>query len=176
MMEEIDMTDDERYFNAPWGTLLKVISTLGSVLLIGIFGGMILSGRAGSVITIALYSVIPLLILFISLLFTVRGYSISGNSFRIRRLLWYTDIDISMLKSVEYDPKAMTGAMRTFGNGGLFSFSGSYKSGKLGTFKAYVTDFKKCVVIVTAGQTVVVSPENPELFVEVLRNLQWSTQ
>jgi hypothetical protein len=133
---------------------------------------MILSGRASTLITVILYSLIPVLTLFISLLFTVRGYSISGNIFRVRRLLWYTDIDISMLQSVEFDPKAMTGSLRTFGNGGLFSFSGSYRNGKLGSFKAYVTDFKKCVVIIAAGQTVVVSPENPELFVEVLRNLQ----
>ena len=170
------MIHDERFFNAPWGTALKVISTLATVLLIGIFGGMILSGRSSTVITTVLYLVFPVLMLFICLLFTVRGYGISANSFRIRRLLWYTDIDISMLKSVEYDPKAMTGSIRTLGNGGLYSFSGRYKSGKLGTFKAYVTDFKKCVVIRTAGQTVVVSPENPELFVEVLRNLQWNTQ
>ena len=167
------MIETARYFNAPWGTMLKVISILGTVLLIGIFGGMILSGRAGAMIMIVLYSLIPLLTLFISLLFTVKGYSISVNSFRIKRLLWYTDIDISMLKSVEFDPKAMTGSIRTFGNGGLFSFSGNYKSGKLGSFKAYVTDFKRCVVIITAGQTVVVSPDNPELFVEVLRNLQF---
>ncbi len=169
------MIGGERYFNAPWGTMLKVISLLGTVLLIGVFGGMALTGRASTAITMALYLVIPLLTLSISLLFTVRGYSISGNSFSVRRLLWYTDIDISMLKTVECDPKAMTGSIRTFGNGGLYSFSGRYKSGKLGTFKAYVTDFKKCVVIKTAGQTVVVSPENPELFVEILRNLQWST-
>ena len=167
------MIDSARYFNAPWGTLLKVISTLGTLLLIGIFGSMILSGRVSTLTTLILYSLIPLLILFISLLFTVRGYSISGNAFRIRRLLWYTDIDISMLQSVEYNPKAMTGSFRTFGNGGLFSFSGSYKSGKLGSFKAYVTDFKKCVIIIAAGQTVVVSPENPDLFVEVMRNLQF---
>jgi len=167
------MIEAARYFNAPWGTLLKVISTLGTLLLIGIFGGMILSGRASTLTTLILYSLIPLLTLFISLLFTVRGYSISENTFRVRRLLWYTDVDISMLQSVEYNPKAMTGSLRTFGNGGLFSFSGSYKSGKLGSFKAYVTDFKKCVIIIAAGQTLVVSPENPELFVEVMRNLQF---
>ena len=167
------MIEDARYFNAHWGTMLKVISILGTVLLIGIFGSMILSGRAGTLITIVLYSSTPLLILSISLMFTVKGYSISGNSLRIKRLLWYTVIDIAMLKSVECDPKAFTGSIRTFGNGGLFSFSGNYKSGKLGSFKAYVTDFKRCVVIITAGQTVVVSPDNPELFVEVLRNLQF---
>ncbi|MEN8208946.1 MAG: PH domain-containing protein [Candidatus Fermentibacteria bacterium] len=164
------MIQDERYFNAPWGTLLKVISSLGTLVLLGVFGGIILSGRAGTAVTAVLYSAIPLLTLSISLLFTVRGYIVSGDSFRIRRLLWFTDTDISLVKSVEYDPKAMTGSLRTFGNGGLFSFSGSYKSGKLGSFKAYVTDFRNCVIIKTPDVTLVVSPENPELFVEVLRN------
>jgi len=166
------MTDMERCFNAPWGTLLKVISTLATVLLLGVFGGMILTGRASTVITMVLYIAIPLLILFVSLLFTVRSYIVSGNSLLVRRLLWNTNVDISMLSSAEYDPKAMTGSIRTLGNGGLYSFSGRYKSGKIGSFKAYVTDFKNCVIIKTAGQTVVVSPENPELFVEMLRNRQ----
>ena len=87
------MIEDERYFNAPWGTLLKVISFLAT-LLVGVFGGMIFSGR--------------------------------------------------------------------------------YKSGKLGSFKAYVTDFKNCVTIKTSGLTFVVSPENPDLFVEILRNLRFA--
>ncbi len=173
-MEENLMIEDERYFNAPWGTLLKVFSFLATLLLVGVFGGMIFSGRASTLVTMILYSLIPLLTLSISLLFTVRGYSISENTFRIRRLMWYTDIDISMLQSVEYDPKAMTGSIRTFGNGGLFSFSGRYKSGKLGSFKAYVTDFNNCVTIKTSGLTLVVSPENPDLFVTILRNLRFA--
>lgn len=167
------MSNVERYFNAPWGTLLKVISTIATVLLLGVFGGMVLSGRASTVVTMLLYIAIPLLIVFICLLFTVRGYTISGNTLRIRRLLWNSDIDISRLSSVEYDPKAMTGSIRTLGNGGLYSFSGKYRSGKLGSFKAYVTDFKNCVIIGRAGGTIVVSPENPELFVEVLRSREW---
>lgn len=167
------MSNVERYFNAPWGTLLKVISTIATVLLLGVFGGMVLSGRASTVVTMLLYIAIPLLIVFICLLFTVRGYTISGNTLRIRRLLWNSDIDISRLSSVEYDPKAMTGSIRTLGNGGLYSFSGKYRSGKLGSFKAYVTDFKNCVIIGRARGTIVVSPENPELFVEVLRSREW---
>lgn len=167
------MSNVERYFNAPWGTLLKVISTLATVLLFGVFGGMALSGRASTVVTMLLYMGVPLLIVFICLLFTVRGYTISGNTLRIRRLLWNSDIDISMLLSVEYDPKAMTGSIRILGNGGLYSFSGKYRSGKLGSFKAYVTDFKNCVIIERTVGTIVVSPENPDLFVEVLRSREW---
>jgi hypothetical protein len=167
---EVFMTDAERYFKAPWGTPLKVISTLATVLLLGIFGGLAFSDHASTAVTMVLYIAIPLLIMFTSLLFTVRGYTISGNALRIRRLLWNTDIDISMLSSVDYDPKAMTGSIRTMGNGGLYSFSGKFRSRKLGSFKAYLTDFRNCVIIKRAGKTIVVSPENPELFVEVLRN------
>ena len=164
------MNEEERYFDAPWGTMLKVISTLVTVLLLGIFGGMAFFNHASTAITKVIYTAIPLLIMFISFLFTVRGYTISGNTLRIRRLLWDSDIDISMLSSVDYDPKAMTGSIRTLGNGGLYSFSGKFKSGKLGSFKVYVTDFKNCVIIKRTGGTFVVSPENPELFVEVLRS------
>ena len=164
------MTDAERHFNAPWGTPLIVISALATVLLLGIFGGLAFSDHASTAVTMVLYIAIPLLIMFTSLLFTVRSYTISGNTLRIRRLLWNTDIDISMLSSVDYDPKAMTGSIRTMGNGGLYSFSGKFRSRKLGSFKAYLTDFKNCVIIKRTGKTIVVSPENPELFVEVLRN------
>ena len=94
-----------------------------------------------------LYIVIPLLIMFISLLFNVRGYTVSGNTLRIRRLLWDTDIDLSILSSVEYDPKAMTGSIKTMGNGGLYSFSGKFRSGKLGSLRAYLTDIKNCVIV-----------------------------
>lgn len=164
------MNEEERYFDAPWGTMLKVISTLATLLLLGIFGWMAFFNHASTAVTKVMYIAIPLLIMFTSLLFTVRGYTISGNTLRIRRLLWDSDIDISMLSSVDYDPKAMTGSIRTLGNGGLYSFSGKFKSVKLGSFKAYLTDFKNCVIIKIAGKTIVVSPGNPELFVEVLRN------
>ena len=66
----------------------------------------------------------------------------------------------------------MTGSIRTMGNGGLFSFSGRYRSRKLGSFRAYVTDLRNCVVLKLAEQVIVISPENPEMFVEILSNLQ----
>jgi len=164
------MTLIEKTFEAPWGTMLKVISAVVTLVLLGIFGGIAVSDRISNRVTALLYIAIPILTIFISLLFTVRGYVIIGNSLLIRRLLWNTDINISMLESAEFDPKAMSGSIRTFGNGGLYGFSGKYRSGKLGSFKAYVTDFKNCVIIRTAEQTIVVSPLNPEYFVETLLN------
>ena len=165
------MMDADRYFRSPWGSLLKVLSLLGIVIIIGLPGWLLLS-KGGAVIEVILYCVIPIIVLFIALLFTVRGYVIKGNVLGIRRLLWETEFDLSSLVSVYCDAKAMTGSIRTMGNGGLFSFSGKYRSGKLGSFRAFVTDFRNCVVLKFDEQVIVVSPENPEMFVEILSNIQ----
>ncbi len=159
-----------RDFSAPWGNLLKVISSLVTLVLIGIYGSMAFTGRYSSITTAVLFAAIPLLILGSCLLFSVRGYRIEGNHLRIRRMFWFTDIDITKLTSVVLDPKAMTGSIRTLGNGGLYSFSGRFRSAKLGSFRAYVTDFKNCVIVKTTGETIVISPDNPEMFIEILRN------
>ncbi len=163
--------DEDKYFQSPWGTLLKVLSLFGILVITGVPGWLLLS-KGGSVIEAILYCVIPIIVLFIALLFTVRGYVIRGNVLGIRRLFWETEFDLSSLMSVKCDPKAMTGSIRTMGNGGLFSFSGKYRSGKLGFFRAFVTDFRNCVVLKFDEQVIVVSPENPEMFVEILSNIQ----
>ncbi|MCK4671257.1 MAG: hypothetical protein KAT47_01860 [Candidatus Aegiribacteria sp.] len=165
------MTDVDGSFQASWGTLLRVLSLLGILVITGVPGWLLLTKDCAAPEAI-LYFAIPIIVLFIALLFTVRGYVIRGNVLSVRRLLWDTEIDLSSLVSVYRDAKAMTGSIRTMGNGGLFSFSGRYKSGKLGPFRAFVTNFRNCVVLKLAEQVIVVSPDNPEMFVEILNNIQ----
>ncbi len=156
-------------FSAPWGTLLKVISFLVTVLLLGLFGWMVLSGRATTPLQVFLYMFIPFAIISGCLLFMIRGFTVTEDGILVRRLLWSTHVDLGILKRVEHDPRAMTGAIRTWGNGGFYSFSGRFRSSRLGSFRAFVTDYGNCVVIETASRTIVVSPENPLHFVEILR-------
>ena len=163
------MTYMDRSFQSPWGTLLKVLSLLGIIVITGVPGWLLLT-KGCAVVEAILYCAISIIFLFIALLFTVRGYVIRGNVLGIRRLLWETEFDLSSLLSARRDPKAMTGSIRTMGNGGLFSFSGKYRSGKLGSFRAFVTDFRNCVVLKFDEQVIVVSPEDPEMFVETLNN------
>lgn len=164
----------EMEFTAPWGTMLRVISILTTLLLVGVFSGMALSGRASSPLEIFLYLLIPLLILLGGLLFVVRGYRLTGEGLRIKRLLWDTHVGLGAVRRVEHDPGAMTGAIRTWGNGGLYSFSGRFRSGKLGSFRAWVNDYGNCVIIETLSGTLVVSPEDPLRFAEEVRNRFWS--
>lgn len=163
----MDCTD--RYYQAPWGTLLKVMSTLASLVIVGVFGSLLFT-RDISTIEKILFTAFPLALLTGCLLFVVRGFTVSGGILKIRRLLWTNHVDISTLQSAVHDSKAMTGSIRTMGNGGLFSFSGRYRSRKLGSFRAYVNDFRNCVILRCSDKTLVVSPENPEIFAEILRN------
>ncbi|MBD3276731.1 MAG: hypothetical protein GF388_00375 [Candidatus Aegiribacteria sp.] len=163
------MNEMRKYFAAPWGTLLKVISIGVTLLLLSVFGGLGLSGRSHSTLTTVLYLAFPLLVIFGSLLFTIRGYVLTGDTLLVRRLFWNTRIPLETVVSVTPDPKAMTGAVRTLGNGGLYGFSGKFRSGKLGSFRAYVTDFKKCVILETPTRKIVVSPEDPVGFAETVR-------
>lgn len=161
-------------FEAPWGTSLKVISFLVTAMMLGIFGWMGLFGSVRTPLQTALYLVVPPAVLLPALLFTVRGYRITDDGLSVKRLLWDTDIALGILRRVEHDPKAMTGAVRTWGNGGLFSFSGRFRSSRLGSFRAYVTDQRNCVLIESASGILVVSPGEPALFVEMLRSRIWN--
>ncbi len=63
------------------------------------------------------------------------------------------------------DPDSGKGAVRMMGNGGLFGYYGTFRSGRLGAFSAYATDWKFGVVVRTGGKTFVVTPEEPEMFI-----------
>lgn len=98
--------------------------------------------------------------------FGVFGYSIQSEVLRIHRLGWSKNIPISDIISVEYKPNIMSGSLRTFGIGGVFGYIGHFKNRDLSNYKAYVTHREKTVVIQTKdNDQIVISPDNPELFV-----------
>ncbi len=66
------------------------------------------------------------------------------------------------------DPDALRGSIRLFGNGGMFSFTGLFRSPKLGRYRAYVTDPARTVTLRFADRVVVVSPSDPAAFVRDL--------
>jgi hypothetical protein len=115
---------------------------------------------------------LPLGILFGGMLFMIRGYEVTSDAIYVKRLLWRTKIDLSGLVSVDVHPKAMSKSFRTFGNGGLFSFSGAYWNRSLGHYRAYATDLNKCVVLRFKNRVVVVTPSDPEKFTACIKKNQ----
>ncbi len=152
---------------APWGKLLIGMTVFSSAILVGVAVLLWRVAREPAGAGIALGG-LCLAVLLGGMLFAVRGYRLDGAHLYVQRPLWETDVDLRELESAEIDPGAMQGSWRTFGNGGLFSFSGWYRNKKLGSYRAFVTDFGNAVILRMAHRAVVLSPGDPEAFIEDL--------
>lgn len=155
-------------FDAPWSTSLKWISGGVSTLLTAIAMGIAarVSDPPNRLWIVAALILVPV----VSALFTVLEYQVADGRLRIRRLLWSDSIPLDALVSVDRDPSLTAGSWRLAGNGGLFSFSGWFRSKALGTYRAYVTDFDRAVVLrFHDRRAVVVSPADPAAFVAAVR-------
>src|ERR1035441_717457 len=158
-----------KHYEAPWSTSLIVMSVLSTVICLGVTTGVWwnLAPKLPPGVTRGVVF-LPLVLLFVTALFTIRGYSISSDSILVHRLLWSTVLSRTGLESAEAEPDAMRGSLRTFGNGGAFSFTGFYYNKRLGSYRAYVTDPRHSVILRYANRRVVLSPSTPADFVDDL--------
>lgn len=152
-------------YSAPWSKLLFAISCFLTLLCFGIGVAETLRG-SGLRMWI---SWLPAALTFGCALFTIRGYTITPQSILVHRLLWSTQLPRAGLDSAQSLPHAMRSSIRTFGNGGFFSFSGWYWNKLLGRYRAYVTDPARTVVLhYSSSRTVLLSPAAPDSFVKAL--------
>lgn len=152
-----------KQFRAPWDILLIILTTLFVGLLLGL---NYLYSSESIIPTILAWSII-----LICAAFGVYGYSIQNDMLRILRMGWSKDILLSDIKNVEFKPNAMMGSLRTWGIGGVFGYIGYFKNRILSNYKAYATHRRKTVVILTnKNEQIVITPDDPELFVEALRD------
>lgn len=159
-------------FRAPWGALLKVMTSLSVFILVGVAVVGVCVGPRGNVLWILGMVVIPLLMLVVAAFFTIRGYALAGDTLLVQRLGWNSKVDLSDLTSVEIDPQAMIRSIRTFGNGGMFCFAGAFHNKKLGSYRVFATDPKRSVVLKCTKRVVVVTPDRPEEFAAKIRQLK----
>ena len=158
-----------KHYQAPWGRALIVLSVLTTVICLGVSAVVWWQvAREHQPAPLRWVAFLPQIILFGCALFTIRGYAIGSDEILIHRLLWSTSLPRAGLESASVEPDAMRGSLRTFGNGGGFSFSGLYYNKRLGSYRAFVTDLRRTVVLRYATRRVVLSPESPEDFVHDL--------
>ncbi|HKP04505.1 MAG TPA: PH domain-containing protein [Chthoniobacterales bacterium] len=149
-------------YKAPWSISLIVLSSIATLVCIGVAVGVLSTGRERPIWA----AMLPLAIIAGSALFTIRGYTVTGDAVLIHRLFWTTRLPLAGLQSAQFEPDAMARSLRTFGNGGLFSFTGFYWNKMLGAYRAFVTDPHRTVVLRFAARKVVVSPSAPDDFVQ----------
>ncbi|MCB1609671.1 MAG: hypothetical protein KDI71_22130 [Xanthomonadales bacterium] len=148
------------------GRLIKWVSALSCVLL---FGMAALFGFGLTQVDFRWLSYPLLALPLVCLLFIVRGYRIDGSTLYVRRLLHETTIDLRDLRSAEVLPRVFDRALRIFGNGGLFSFSGWFWRRGQGLLAAYAMDVGAGVQLRWDDRCVVLTPVDPQGMVASLQ-------
>lgn len=167
------MNDTILTFAAPWGTSLKWMTTIATTLLLVIAGvGLFCTPPSGPqaaqwVWWLSMVGV-PLGVVVFCMACMIKGYELSADALHILRPGWRVRLDLSELTSAAVDPEAMSRSIRLFGNGGLFCFAGLFRNKKLGHYRAFATDPKRAVVLKIGNKTIVVTPDDPEGFVDAL--------
>jgi hypothetical protein len=148
-------------FTASWDSLTKVISAVVVVLLLG---------PAIFVLRSPLASGIGILVLVLAYAWSARGYQIIDGTLRIRRLAGSVRIPLESIREArQATPEDLSGCVRLFGSGGLFGWYGLFRTSKLGKSTWYVTDRSHAVVLVTPEKTLLISPDEVERFLGVVR-------
>lgn len=160
-------------YGARWGLPLILISALGSVVLVLTAvsvlaqGVTVMTAIAAGICALCLLGAVP---------FAISGYAVEPDAIVVFHPGWRRRFDRAALVSAEPGQEATQGSLRTFGNGGLFSFSGRYRSASLGGYRAYVTDWADAVVLRFEHETVVISPREPERFLAELAGSESSAK
>lgn len=155
-------------FDAPWGLSLKLITTFSVIILVGIPLIGLFNHPNNEFIWFLSMVVFPFSILIVSAFFMIRGYELSKDKLIILRLGWNTEVNLKGLQAVEINPDAMKKSLRTFGNGGLFSITGRFRNKQLGSYRAFVTDPKLSVILRFEDKIIVVTPDNPNRFANLI--------
>ena len=156
------------FHRAPWSLNLTLTSLLVTGVLLSTAFVLIRRGGAlGALIAVVVAAMLPAVMLF-----SIRGYAIVGDCLMVRRLWWLTRVPLKGWSSATVDPDAMQHSYRVWGNGGAFSYSGRFRSERLGAFRAFVTDPRRAVVLRWVDRTVVISPAAPQEFVRELEDLK----
>jgi hypothetical protein len=159
-------------FRAPWCGTLRCVTLLVCAVLLGVAAVLWTGSSPKDAAARCAGSAVCLLLLLGTALLTVRGYRLEGRQLLVDRLLWSTPVSLEGLQATEIDPEAMRRSIRLCGNGGLFAFTGWFRNRRLGTYRAFATDPSRSVVLRFPNRRVVVTPDDPQRFTEVVGGRQ----
>ncbi len=101
--------------------------------------------------------------------YSPRGYLCEGRSIVIKRLAGDVTIPLDSLRETRAAVKDdFRGCVRLWGVGGLFGYYGLFRTYKLGQCSWYMTNRKKAIVVVTDAKTILVSPDDAEMFLSTV--------
>lgn len=116
------------------------------------------------------WSLAPLLVLVVTWATAPRAVTVGGGEVRVERNLWWP-VRIALAKVEEIGvlpPEAIRRSLRAAGNGGLFGYTGRFRSPVLGFYAMYATRGDRLVGIRAGGRVTVVTPDDVEPFVDAV--------
>jgi transcriptional regulator with XRE-family HTH domain len=105
-------------------------------------------------------------LLFSNLYTQVRGLILKDGRLRVCHIGFVAKYDLSKLTAMEINPQAMIGAIPL--SIPIFMLTPWCKSPSLGVFRSLATDESKCVVMEFGKKKIVVTPDDPQAFVEAV--------
>jgi hypothetical protein len=115
---------------------------------------------------------IAVLLFALSYAWAPRGYAIEDRSIMVNRLIGAVRIPLDDVRAIRpASPDDLSGAIRVWGNGGVFGYYGRFRTPKLGKCSWYITNRRNAVVVITGEKTVVLSPDNVDGFLARLRGV-----
>lgn len=160
-------------FKASIDNLSILITFFVVVLSVSLFIGFLNSGNHSDLFGISIATAINFFMLglvFVFFLLRTSSYSVTESSIVINSLLLPYNVSRNEIaKCTLVSKDEMSGTIRTFGNGGLFGYTGYYRNAKFGTMRWFATQRKNYLLIEkTNGKKIVITPDEPENFIAAL--------
>lgn len=161
-------------FKSGWGNTVKIITIAITLLFAALIAVQVRDLAQGGGTGFS-YFLVPLLLVIYFVAFALRTvkYTIDDEKLTIHKQFGKRVVPLASIKSAQLVPKGkLSGAIRTFGIGGLFGFSGQYHLINYGSMTFYLTRFDNPVVIEAGKSKIAVSPDEPERFLALLQKSQ----
>jgi len=163
------------WFSAPWDRELRIASAILVAVLGAVAGGLLVLGTVLSrgepdlLWPFLVGPAIAIAVLAMAWLLAPRGFALRGRDLLVERRLRPVRIRLVDIHSVgQLAPGEAARALRLGGNGGLFGHYGRFWNRRLGSFRLYATRRSGLVRVDTAEERFVLSPADPEAFVEAV--------
>ena len=164
-------------FGASWEKKLSTISSLVTVILILVALETVGKASRFDSETIALRIGLAALIVLNSIFCLIRGYSITPDTIEINHIGRAKKFKIRDITDIEKVPLGARNGFGLCGIWGIYSFTGIAINSTYGIHKRYLTNRSNAVALKFGKKTVVVSPDDPDRFIqEVQGKIAYSSE
>jgi len=141
---------------------IKIVTSIVFIMMLGFFVASIYIDG----LFMAIAALLMLIILIFCYLYAPTSFEISDSRLIVYRN--YGKIEFNHITGCRAIEKKVPFTIRLWGNGGVYAGTGIFWNKLYGVFRMYITHAKQSefVVVETERQIIIISPENPKMFIE----------